>query len=114
MERRIPKQSYQALSTRSEGEKSITVHSKCHVKHTLAGHSVDVAPLTLKSLPVLTHGFIVASGMCTLDKVGNLPDSPGLSLVAETPHVSEQKRGGNQGPFDISLKLTEQLVRFNK
>ena len=62
---------------------------------------------------MLTHGFIVASGMCTLDKVGNLPDSPGLSLVAETPHVSEQKRGG-KGPFDISLKLTEQLVRFNK
>lgn len=113
--RRGDTESYQALTTRSEGEKSITVHSKCcHVKHTLAGHSIDVAPLTLKSLPVLTHGFIVASGMCMLDKVGNLPDSPGLSLVAETPHVSEQKRGGNQGPFVISLKLTGRLIRFNK
>lgn len=93
MESRYQKQSYQALPTRSEREKSIIVHSKCHVKHTIAGHSVDVAPLTLKSLPVLTHGFIVVSGMCTLDKVANLPDSLGLSSATETPHVSEQKKG---------------------
>lgn len=74
---------------RSEGENTIIVHSKCHVKHTLAGHSVDVTPLTLKSLPVLRLGFIVVSGMRTFGKVGDLP---GLSLVAETPHVSAPKK----------------------
>jgi hypothetical protein len=57
-------------------------------------------PLTLKSLPVLAHGLIVASGMRTLAKVANLPGSLGLSLAIEAPHVSAPEEE-NQDLFVI-------------
>jgi hypothetical protein len=90
-------------TTISEGEKqkSKTVHSNCHIKHTLVCHSVDGATLTLKSLPVLTHGLIAVSVTRTLDKVANLPGSPGFSLGAEARHVSAPEEKVNQGIFVI-------------
>ena len=45
---------------------------------------------------MLTHGLIAVSVMRMLDKVANLPGSPGFSLGAEARHVSTPEEKGNQ------------------